>query len=267
MSRKAFTLIELLVVISIIALLIAILLPALGAAREQTRVTQCLANVRTLAQGMYNHAADHNGEFMRYSTPTRDVLWTGAIREYVGESPRTTAGGVPIGYYQQTYCPDAPQTRSDAEVQALTGGTLGSSTEAWYHAWDKNPGGGIYGGSYGINGYAYSSKGDQQRPFGYGPGGQPDRWPNYVENVKDGSLMPIFLDAIWVDGWPHHSNPKPASFDNITPAWGPAMRRYTVDRHNRNQSVGFVDGHAESLAVERLWELKWHQEYDVNLVP
>ena len=66
-ARRGFTLIELLVVISIIALLIGILLPALGAARDSARTLACLSNTRQLGIALYTYATDHDARF-----PTSD---------------------------------------------------------------------------------------------------------------------------------------------------------------------------------------------------
>ncbi len=61
--RRAFTLIELLVVIAIIALLVGLLLPALGHAREAGRNIKCQANIRNQAQALIAYTVDYRGLF------------------------------------------------------------------------------------------------------------------------------------------------------------------------------------------------------------
>jgi prepilin-type N-terminal cleavage/methylation domain-containing protein/prepilin-type processing-associated H-X9-DG protein len=60
----AFTLVELLVVIAIIAVLIAILLPSLGKARESSRRTVCATHLRSLAQGFHLYANNFDGALL-----------------------------------------------------------------------------------------------------------------------------------------------------------------------------------------------------------
>lgn len=65
-ADAGFTLVELLVVIGIIAVLTSVLLPALGRAREQAKLVQCLANLRQLGQGGQAYSTDHRGVLLPF---------------------------------------------------------------------------------------------------------------------------------------------------------------------------------------------------------
>ena len=59
-NQQGFTLIELLVVVSIIALLISILLPAVGQTRRQARISLCTSNMKQHGVGVGNYASQNN---------------------------------------------------------------------------------------------------------------------------------------------------------------------------------------------------------------
>lgn len=128
-SRRTagFSLIELLVVISLIALLIAILLPALSKARETGRRAVCLSIERQLGQGVFMYLVDNGQQLPAYyddSGATQPIMV--GYQRYLGDYPifeQCPSGPAVVGspsptYHSQYGSPFGPRTFALAMPQA-----------------------------------------------------------------------------------------------------------------------------------------------------
>jgi prepilin-type N-terminal cleavage/methylation domain-containing protein/prepilin-type processing-associated H-X9-DG protein len=139
MKKHAFTLIELLVVISIIALLVGILLPALGSARQAAHDTACKSNLRQGAQAMYMYA---NEDLDRRIPPMQDRSrsdylnreWSDQLSNYLGRSVGT---GDAFGE-DYLRCP-AQEEDCERTYSIIYGGTNNTAAGIVYFKNGSNP--------------------------------------------------------------------------------------------------------------------------------
>lgn len=242
-AKKGFTLIELLVVISIIALLISILLPALGKARNMAKDVMCRTNLKSMHLAAFMYADDSEGRMMQYSTG--EGLWLNQISRYMENVDE-------VRYCPMTRIEEVPDDFSDPYL-------FGNAKEAWMWSWGVPE---FEYGSYGINGWFYHFSdsqiaGRESEVPGFG-----DKLYKNFQSLKNPQRAPIFADSVWIDGWPEDTDVCYDDFDlDGNPNYGGQMSRYLLNRHGPRTNIAFVDGHQESVELNMLWTLRWNRQF------
>ncbi len=136
-SSTGFTLVELLVVIAIIAILAALIMPAVSRARHSADRSACASNLKQLATAMSLYIADHEGIYPRYSYNTQH-LPIGHLMPYVGNAkdifkcPATRRLGGQWGAWHGFASNGTYGVENDYKFNSTGGAHISSRKPSWF---------------------------------------------------------------------------------------------------------------------------------------
>ena len=259
----AFTLIEMLVVISIIGVLMALVIPSIGAIRRCGNTLTCASNIRQLNMGYVNYMADHGGQLIPYKIST---VWMKDVLAY-HESGNLKANGS-IDADTIRFCPEATVKFAAANAPYANPPGTPVNKQVWTY-------GGYAGGSYVMNGYLYNTQdgdgnyGGHVHPRLPDPRADTSYWFGTNLARTDPSRTPSFIDGQWVDLWPRNEEPFFAvTAGKINQDWrigdpnsAGSLIRVNITRHGNSINMSMSDGHIERIPIKpglaELKRLKW----------